>query len=61
VGASVGASRLWSFNLLAQGARTRQQLRDAAAAAEGTRRQVLEALKQARASWRELRRRERQA
>jgi AcrR family transcriptional regulator len=45
---------LWSFNLLAQGARTRQQVRDAAAAAEDARRQVLEALRQARSAWQEL-------
>jgi AcrR family transcriptional regulator len=51
---------LWSFNLLAQGARTRQQLREAAATAEDVRRQVLDALEQARAAWRALRRRERQ-
>jgi AcrR family transcriptional regulator len=51
---------LWSFNLLTQGARTRQQLRDAAAAAEDVRRQVLDALEQARSAWRALRRRERQ-
>jgi AcrR family transcriptional regulator len=48
---------LWSFNLLAQGARTRKQLGEAAAAAEDARRQVLDALKQARAAWREIRRR----
>ncbi len=46
---------LWSFNLLTQGARTRQQLRDAALAADDARRQVLEAIKQARAAWSELR------
>jgi AcrR family transcriptional regulator len=46
---------LWSFNLLAQGARTRTQLREAAAAAEDARRQVLDALKRARAAWQELR------
>jgi AcrR family transcriptional regulator len=45
---------LWSFNLLTQGARTRQQLRDAATATEEARKQVMEALKQARAAWREL-------
>ncbi|HTU80286.1 MAG TPA: TetR family transcriptional regulator [Solirubrobacteraceae bacterium] len=45
---------LWSFNLLTQGARTRAQLREAAAAAEDARRQVLEALKQARSAWHEL-------
>jgi len=49
---------LWSFNLLTQGARTRQQLREAATAAEDARRQVLDALRQARVAWRELRRRE---
>ena len=50
---------LWSFNLLTQGARTRQQMREAAAAADDARRQVLAALKQARAAWHELTRRER--
>ncbi|HST55203.1 MAG TPA: TetR family transcriptional regulator [Solirubrobacteraceae bacterium] len=49
---------LWSFNLLTQGARTRAQLRDAALAAEDTRRQVVTALKQARTTWRDLRKRE---
>jgi AcrR family transcriptional regulator len=46
---------LWSFNLLAQGARTRAQLREAARAAEDVRAQVVDALEQARAAWRELR------
>ena len=46
---------LWSFNLLTQGARTRQQLREAATAAEDARRQVLDALRQARTAWREIR------
>jgi AcrR family transcriptional regulator len=46
---------LWSFNLLTQGARTRQQLRDAALAADEARAQVVEALKQARRAWRKLR------
>ena len=46
---------LWSFNLLTQGARTRQQLREAATAAEDARRQVLDALSQARTAWREIR------
>jgi AcrR family transcriptional regulator len=49
---------LWSFGLLAQGARTRQQLRDAAQAAEEARAQVVEALKHARAAWQDLRRSE---
>jgi AcrR family transcriptional regulator len=46
---------LWSFNLLTQGARTRRQLRDAAVAAEDARAQVIDALGQARAAWREIR------
>jgi AcrR family transcriptional regulator len=46
---------LWSFNLLAQGARTRAQLSDAAAAAEDARAQVVAALREARAAWREIR------
>jgi AcrR family transcriptional regulator len=46
---------LWSFGLLTQGARTRQQLRDAAEAAEAARTQVVDALKHARAAWQELR------
>jgi len=50
---------LWSFSLLTQGARTRQQLREAAVAADETREQVVAALKQARAAWREIRGRER--
>jgi AcrR family transcriptional regulator len=52
---------LWSFNLLAQGARTRAQLREAASAAEDVRAQVVDALEQARAAWRELRGSERAA
>jgi AcrR family transcriptional regulator len=50
---------LWSFNLLAQGARTRAQLRDATLAVEDARAQVVDALEQARAAWREIRERER--
>ncbi len=50
---------LWSFKLLTQKARTRQQLREAAAAAEDARQQVSDALKQARAAWHELTKRER--
>jgi AcrR family transcriptional regulator len=50
---------LWSFNLITQGTRTRQQLRDAAVAAEDARAQVVDALKQARAAWQEVRERER--
>ena len=51
---------LWSFGLLTQGARTRQQLREAASAAEDARTQVLDALKQARVAWQELRQGEQQ-
>ena len=51
---------LWSFHLLTQGARTRQQLQEAAKAAEQARAQVLDALKHARAAWQEMRREERQ-
>ncbi|MBV9046661.1 MAG: hypothetical protein JOY58_00230 [Solirubrobacterales bacterium] len=43
---------LWSFNLLAQGHRTRQQLIDAAKAAEEARTQVVKALREARRAWR---------
>ncbi len=46
---------LWSFGALTQGARTRQQLNDAALAAEEARSQVIDALKHARAAWQELR------
>ncbi|MGA9876253.1 MAG: TetR family transcriptional regulator [Solirubrobacteraceae bacterium] len=49
---------LWSFNLLAQGERTRQQIRDAAKAAEEARAQVMDALKQARTAWKDLRKQE---
>jgi hypothetical protein len=42
---------LWSFNLLAQGRRTRQQLLDAAKAAEQARIQVVKALREARKAW----------
>ncbi len=46
---------LWSFGPLTQGARTRAQLREAAVAAEDARKQVIDALKQARSAWQELR------
>jgi AcrR family transcriptional regulator len=51
---------LWSFGLMTQGVRSRQQLSDAAAAAEQARAQVIDALKQARTAWQELRRGEQQ-
>jgi AcrR family transcriptional regulator len=50
---------LWSFNLLVQGTSTRQQLIDATRAADDARKQVVEALRQARLAWRELRRQQR--
>jgi hypothetical protein len=46
---------LWSFNLLTHGRRTRQQLADAARAAEDARDQVVKALRQARSTWRQMR------
>jgi AcrR family transcriptional regulator len=51
---------LWSFNLLVQGTSTRQQLIDATRAADDARKQVMEALKQARLAWREIRRQARE-
>ncbi|WP_349239749.1 TetR family transcriptional regulator [Patulibacter sp. SYSU D01012] len=42
---------LWSFNSMVQGARTRDQFADAAAAANEARVQVLEALRQAKTAW----------
>jgi AcrR family transcriptional regulator len=49
---------LWSFNLLTQGRRTRQQVLDATKAAEEARKQVMRALRQARAAWKALREQE---
>jgi AcrR family transcriptional regulator len=46
---------LWSFNVLTQGARTAKQVHEATLAAAEAGRQVLDALGQARAAWRELR------
>jgi AcrR family transcriptional regulator len=47
---------LWSFNLLARGARAKAQALEAAKAAEEARAQVLKALRQARVAWQNLRR-----
>ncbi len=47
---------LWSFNLLAQGARTRAQLVEAQKAFDRARRQVVSALKEARLAYRAARR-----
>jgi AcrR family transcriptional regulator len=49
---------LWSFNLLARGARAKSQALEAAKAADEARAQVVKALKQARAAWTEVRRRQ---
>lgn len=46
---------LWSFNTVAQGATGPAGLREAAKAAEDARKQVLEALRQARAAWAQVR------
>ena len=47
---------LWSFELLARGARAANQARDLAQAAEQARAQVVSALRQARETWAEVRR-----
>lgn len=52
---------LWSFNVLTQGRRTKQQMLDAAASAEDARAQVVSALRQARAAWRQIQRQTREA
>jgi AcrR family transcriptional regulator len=46
---------LWSFNMLARGARAKSQALEAARAAEEARTQVMKALRQARAAWAEVR------
>jgi AcrR family transcriptional regulator len=52
---------LWSFNLLTHGRRTRQQVLDAAKAAEDARQQVVTALRHARTAWRQIREESRDA
>lgn len=47
---------LWSFNLLARGARAKAQAIEAAKAADAARKQVLAALRQARTAWSDVRR-----
>ncbi|MEV4421831.1 TetR family transcriptional regulator [Patulibacter sp. NPDC049589] len=47
---------LWSFNQVAQGAGARAQLADAAKAANEARKQVFDALRQAKTAWSEIRR-----
>jgi AcrR family transcriptional regulator len=46
---------LWSLHVMVEGRRTKQQLLDAALAAEQARKQVVTAMRQARQAWRELR------
>jgi AcrR family transcriptional regulator len=46
---------LWSLNALAQGAHTKDQLRDATLAAQTAHKQVVVALREARKAWNELR------
>jgi len=45
---------LWSFNLLTHGRRTKQQVLEAAPAADEARAQVVKALRQARTAWRQI-------
>jgi len=52
---------LWSFSLLARGARAKSQALHAAQAADEARTQVVRALKQARAAWSEVHRHRRRA
>jgi AcrR family transcriptional regulator len=47
---------LWSFNLLARGAKAKRQALEAVTAADQARAQVVKALKQARAAWSEVHR-----
>ena len=46
---------LWSLHLMLEGRRSKQQFKDAAIAAEQARKQVMAALRDARAAWRALR------
>ncbi len=52
---------LWSFSLLALGARAKRQARDVTEAAEITRAQVVKAMEQARTAFREVGRQGREA
>lgn len=45
---------LWSLHLMVEGRRTKDQLRDAANAAEQARQQVMNALREAKRAWREI-------
>ncbi len=54
-GARLLDTGLWSFHLMVEGRRTKQQLMEAAGAAEQARKQVLAALRQAKRTWRDLR------
>jgi AcrR family transcriptional regulator len=46
---------LWSFHLMVEGRKTKDQLRDAAVAAEQARQQVMSALRDAKAAFRQIR------
>jgi AcrR family transcriptional regulator len=52
--ASVAASGLSSFNAVVRSAATKDQLREAAESADQARKQVVAAMKQARAAWRQV-------
>jgi AcrR family transcriptional regulator len=54
-GARLLETGFWSIQLLLEGRRTKQQLRDAAVAAEQARQQVLAAVRDAKRAWRDVR------
>ena len=60
-GARLIDTGLWSFHLMVEGRRTKQQLVDAAITAEQARKQVVAAVRQAKRAWRELRDEQREA
>lgn len=52
-GARLLDTGMWSLHLIAEGRRTKEQIRDAAAVAEQARQQVLGALRDAKRAWRQ--------
>ncbi|MGH2860289.1 MAG: TetR family transcriptional regulator [Steroidobacteraceae bacterium] len=54
-GARLLDTGIWSLQLMVEGRRSKDQIREAAATAEQARRQVLAALRDAKRAWRELR------
>jgi AcrR family transcriptional regulator len=52
-GARLLDTGMWSLHLIAEGRRTKEQIRDAAAVAEQARQQVLGALREAKRSWKQ--------